>query len=224
MTLMLCRQCLNWESPQYGRCPFCTSVLNLSEPDLTTSELADRFGAVLLEQPSIAIQRRQSLVHGSLILTSIGLAWLPEIEWLETHKISFKTASHRTWWSLGFCWRQPGSLPQRKSPEQAFHPAGQTSFTNDLPPQTLDSSPEKSASITLPGTITPIELATRWMERPTALWLPRTRIVSLKIQGRRMSLVIQPNSKVSFYQFGRPTTMWPTQFENWFKDSLSSSY
>ena len=219
MTLMLCRQCLNWESPQYGRCPFCTSNLNLAEPDLTVSELATRFGTVLLEQPSVAIQRRQSLVHGSLILTSIGLAWMPEIEWIETHRIGFKTSSHRTWWSLRFSWS-----PRPQVNDRTARPTPAAPSNELMTPPDVDSRDEKDAGVTPAGIITASALATRWMERPTSLWLPRTKLVSSTLQGRTMHLIIQPNSKVSFFQLGRPTARWPTQVENWFKDHMSSSY
>ncbi|MBA4032584.1 MAG: hypothetical protein C0478_17085 [Planctomyces sp.] len=151
MTLLLCRQCLNWESPQNGICPFCRCSLSIAEPDPPLADLARRFGQPLIEARQVGVLRGSVLVHGSLVLTSLGLAWMPECVWKESHYLSLKTSSRRSWWDFFSPWRQldTSDANQPLTALSPMAPAISTSFAPTTRDEFAAGPPDSGSGVIL---------------------------------------------------------------------------
>jgi hypothetical protein len=154
--IVLCHTCWSWVLLDAEHCPDCHQPIDLSDPDPSPAELAERFGRVICCLGQVLRQRRGLPARGMLFGLTGGLLFLPDLQpcpngaWTVSECASPPSWTRQRWWPF---WRArtPGDTPRE------FH----------------------AGAVVLDGE----QAVDRFLNRPGGVFVPRPNLLRAQLRG-----------------------------------------
>jgi len=157
MRIVLCHTCWSWVPLDGDQCPECHHAIDLSSPDPLPTALEEFFGTADWRLGTVRCERKQLPSEGTLLGTSEGLLFLPDLSSLPNGAIAAIERPAEPFWQLPRWWPNWS----RRAPTSMLA----------IPP-----GPERPSASSHIGEL--------FLESPGAVFVPREQLIRASLRGR----------------------------------------